>query len=95
MSGTQRLPGGERRKASQRRSRPAVPVQPLISRVWHRGDRVRWRDRIGVFRRDVGDSEHAEIVIADRTTECVSGTLPELFSVRHPQLPALASRSYA
>jgi hypothetical protein len=27
---------------------------------------VRWQDRIGVFRRDVGDSEHAEIVIADR-----------------------------
>ena len=67
MSGTQRLPGGERRKASQRHSRPAEPLQPLISRLWHPGDRVRWRDRIGVFRRDVGDSEHAEIVIADRT----------------------------
>ena len=64
MSGTQRLPGGERRKASQRHSRPAAPLQPLISRLWHPGDRVRWRDRIGVFRRDVGDSEHAEIVIA-------------------------------
>ena len=67
MSGTQRLPGGERRKASQRHSRPAAPLQPLISRLWLPGDRVRWRDRIGVFRRDVGDSEHAEIVIADRT----------------------------
>ena len=67
MTGTQRLPGGERRKASQRHSRPAAPLQPLISRLWHPGDRVRWRDRIGVFRRDVGDSEHAEIVIADRT----------------------------
>ena len=68
---SQRLPGGERRKASQRHSRtaarPAAPLQPLISRLWHPGDRVRWRDRIGVFRRDVGDSEHAEIVIADRT----------------------------
>jgi hypothetical protein len=60
MSGTQRLPGGERRKASQRHSRPAAPLQPVISRLWHPGDRVRWRDRIGVFRRDVGDSEHAE-----------------------------------
>ena len=67
MSGTQRLPGGERRKASQRHARPAAPLQPLISRLWHPGDRVRWRDRIGVFRRDIGDSEHAEIVIADRT----------------------------
>jgi hypothetical protein len=66
MTGTQRLPGGERRKASQRHSRPAAPL-PLINRLWHPGDRVRWRDRIGVFRRDVGDREHAEIVIADRT----------------------------
>ena len=39
----------------------------VISRLWHPGERVQWRDRIGVFRRDVGDSEHAEIVIADRT----------------------------
>lgn len=65
---SQRLPGGERRKASQRHSRLAAPLQPLmISRLWHSGDRARWRDRIGVFHRDVGDSEHAEIVIADRT----------------------------
>jgi hypothetical protein len=28
---------------------------------------VRWRDRTGVFHRDLGDNEHAEIVIADRT----------------------------
>jgi hypothetical protein len=34
--------------------------------VWRTGDRVRWRDRIGDFRRDVGDGEHAEIKIADR-----------------------------
>jgi hypothetical protein len=27
---------------------------------------VRWKDRAGVFRRDVGDGEHAEIVTADR-----------------------------
>ena len=67
MSGTQRLPGGQRRKASQRHSRPAAPLQPVISRLWHPGERVRWRDRVGVFRRDLGDSEHAEIVIADRT----------------------------
>jgi hypothetical protein len=66
MSGTQRLPGGERRKASQRHSRPAAPLQPRISRLWRPGERVRWQDRIGVFRCDVGDSEHAEIVIADR-----------------------------
>jgi hypothetical protein len=74
MSGTQRLPGGERRKASQRGSRPAA-LQPLISRLWHPGDRVRWRDGIGVFRRDVGDSEHAETVIADRTYRVRVGDL--------------------
>jgi hypothetical protein len=28
---------------------------------------VRWRDRTGVFDRDLGDDEYAEIVIADRT----------------------------
>src|SRR5947209_17164206 len=48
-------------------TRGAAPLQPTISRIWRSGDEVRWRDRIGVFRRDVGDSEHAEIVIADRT----------------------------
>jgi hypothetical protein len=53
MSDTQGLPGGERRKASQRHARRAAYVQPLISRLWRPGDRVRWRDRIGVFGRDV------------------------------------------
>ena len=38
-----------------------------VSRVWHPGDRVRWRDRIGDFRRDVGDGEHAEITVSERT----------------------------
>jgi hypothetical protein len=53
----------------------AAYVQPLISRVWRPGDRVRWRDRIGVFGRDVGDSEHAEIVIGDRTYRVRVGDL--------------------
>jgi hypothetical protein len=52
-----------------------APLQPPISRLWHPGDRVRWRDRIGVFHRDVGDSEHAEIVIADRTYRVRVGDL--------------------
>jgi hypothetical protein len=67
MSGTQRLPAGAPRKASQRRSRRAAPLQPRLSRVWHSGDQVRWRDHAGVFGRDLGDGEHAEIRIADRT----------------------------
>ena len=75
MSGTQRLPGGQRRKASQRRTRPAAAVKPRINRLWSPGDRVRWRDRTGVFHRDLGDGEHAEIVLAGRTIECASGIL--------------------
>src|SRR6266851_3348030 len=69
MSGTQRLPGGEPRKASQRHARRAAPLQPLISRLWRFGDRVRWRDRIGVFRRDLGDSEHGDTSQQSRTAE--------------------------
>ena len=30
------------------------------------GDNVRWQSRVGVFRRDVDDGEHAEIVIGER-----------------------------
>ena len=66
MSGTQRLPGGAPRKASQRRTRRAAPLPPQISRL-RPGDRVRWRGRVGVFDRDLGDDEHAQIVIEDRT----------------------------
>ena len=75
MSGTQRLPGGQPRKASQRHTRPAAPLQPRISRLWRPGERVRWRDRTGVFHRDLGDGEHAEIVIVDRTYRVRVGDL--------------------
>ena len=66
MSGRQRLPAGEPRKASQRHSRRVAALQARTSRVWRPGDQVRWRDRIGVFGRNLGDGEHAEIKIADR-----------------------------
>jgi len=75
MSGTQRLPGGQPRKKSQRHSRRAAPSQFRISRVWRSGDRVRWRDRIGVFHRHLGDDEHAEILIAERTYRVRVGEL--------------------
>ena len=65
MSGTKRLPGGERRKASQRKVRRAPPEAIRIS--WQPGDPVLWAGRAGIFRRDIGDGEHAEIAIADRT----------------------------
>ena len=74
MSGTQRLPGGGPRKASQRRTRPAAPLQTQI-RPWRPGDPVRWRDRAGVFHRDLGDGEHVEIVIAERTYRVRVGEL--------------------
>jgi hypothetical protein len=66
MSGRQRLPAGAPRKASQRRARRAVSLPARTNRVWQAGDRVRWRDRDGVFGRDLGDGEHAEIQIVDR-----------------------------
>ena len=66
MSGRQRLPGGEPRKASQRNSRRARPPAAQVRMTWRVGDQVKWQGRAGVFRRDVGDGEHSEIVIAER-----------------------------
>jgi hypothetical protein len=66
MSGRNRLPSGEPRRASQRRARPAAPkLIQIIEIPWRPGDKVRWRDRAGLYRRDV-DDEHAEVVIAER-----------------------------
>ena len=66
MSGRARLPGGEPRKASQRNSRRAGALPTRISPVWRSGDNVHWQGRAGVFRRDVGDGENAEIGIGER-----------------------------
>jgi hypothetical protein len=66
LSGKQRLPGGEPRKASQRNKLRAGSVPGRISPTWRVGEPVRWKGRAGVFRRDVGDGEHAEIVVAER-----------------------------
>ena len=66
MSGRIRLPSGAPRRASQKRSRPTAPEVLKIEVPWHAGDRVRWRDRAGTYRRDVGDGEHVEILIAER-----------------------------
>jgi hypothetical protein len=56
------LPGGQPRKASQRNKLRA-------------GEAVRWKGRAGVFRRDVGDGQHAEIVIAERVYRVRTGEL--------------------
>ena len=66
MSGRQRLPGGEPRKASQRNKLRAGSRPARISPTWRAVAAVRWKGRAGVFRREVGDGEHAEIVIAER-----------------------------
>ncbi len=66
MSGRARLPGGEPRKASQRNTRRASAAATRITPVWRPGDDVRWQGRAGIYRRDVGDGEHAEITIGER-----------------------------
>jgi hypothetical protein len=67
MTGRSRLPGGQPRKASQRNKRNVASSSAAkLTPTWSVGDRVRWKDRIGTFRRDVGDGEHAEIVIEQR-----------------------------
>ena len=74
MSGTRRLPGGEPRRASQRRTRqvgtPAVRIMPQ----WRLGDRVRWQDKTGRFHRDLGDG-NAEVTIANRVYRVRIGDL--------------------
>ena len=75
MSGKQRLPGGEPRKASQRNKLRAGSVPGRISPTWRVGEPVRWKGRAGVFRRDVGDGEHAEIGIAERVYRVRIGEL--------------------
>jgi hypothetical protein len=66
MTGRTRLPGGEPRKASQRNSRRTVSPADKATPAWRAGDAVRWKGRPGVFRRDVGDGEHAEVAIDGR-----------------------------
>ena len=66
MSGRSRLPGGEPRKASQRNARRAVSHHAKAPPVWRASMPVLWKGRTGIFRRDVGDGEHAEVVIDGR-----------------------------
>jgi hypothetical protein len=66
MSGRARLPGGQPRKASQRNTRRAVPPAGKAIPVWRSSMPVLWKGRAGIFRRDVGDGEHAEVVIDGR-----------------------------
>jgi hypothetical protein len=65
MTGRSRLPGGEPRKASQRNSRSAAAPKK-ITPTWRASMPVLWKGRAAVFRREVGDDEHAEVVIEGR-----------------------------
>jgi hypothetical protein len=75
MSGRQRLPAGAPRKASQRKARRAAPITVRMAPTWRAGDPVRCKGRAGVFRRDVGDGVHAEIVIGERVYRVRIGEL--------------------
>jgi hypothetical protein len=66
MTGRSRLPGGEPRKASQRNKRNMGSAPANISPIWRASMPVLWSGRAGVFRREVGDGEHAEVVIDGR-----------------------------
>src|SRR5256885_1175573 len=74
MTGRTRLPGGERRKASQRHTRRGETLPTRITPQWRMGDRVRWQDKAGLFHRDLGDG-NAEVTIANRAYRVRIGDL--------------------
>ena len=75
VPGKSRLPGGEPRKASQRNTRRAAVAPAQIAPSWQPGAAVRWKDRGGIYRRDVGDGEHSEITIGQRVYRVRTGEL--------------------
>jgi hypothetical protein len=75
MSGRARLPGGEPRKASQKRTRRAGPPPSRIMPKWRMGDRVSWGGRVGSFVRNLNDGIHAEIRIEPRVYRVRIGDL--------------------
>ena len=77
MSGRARLPAGAPLKASQRGRWRAAPSKVSVIPVWRTGDKVRWRDRIGDFRREIGDGEKAPLVAAQVIQEETSQAPPE------------------
>jgi hypothetical protein len=65
MSGRNRLPGGEQRKASQRLSRRAAHIPTVVQPTWQPGAKVRWREYTGFYLREAGEAE-AEIMVGQR-----------------------------
>ena len=75
MSGRARLPGGEQRRASQRRKKLAAPTAPtVIAPAWRPGDRVRWQNYTGQFLRPA-EGGQVEILIGTRTYRVAAGEL--------------------
>ena len=74
MSGRSRLPGGERRRASQRHSRPAVAAAIIIEPIWRTGDKIYWQGYVGQYLRDRPGGE-AELLIGKRTYRVPTGEL--------------------
>jgi hypothetical protein len=67
LTGRSRLPGGEPRKASQRNKRNvASSGAAKLTPVWRASMPVIWKGRAGIFRREIGDGDHAEILIDGR-----------------------------
>ena len=61
-------------KASQRGRKQRVGSAPILPTP-QPGDPVRWNDRRGVFKRDVGDGEHSEVLIAERVYRVITSEL--------------------
>ena len=75
MTGRSRLPGGEPRKASQRNKRNvASSGAAKLTPVRRASLPVLWKGRAGILRREIGDGEHAEVVIEGRSTGCGLGS---------------------
>jgi len=75
MTGRSRLPGGEPRKTSQKRTRRGAPLSARITTQWRFGDRVSWGGRFGSFVRSLNDGIHAEIRIEQRAYRVRIGDL--------------------
>ena len=61
-------------KASQRGRKQPVSSAPALP-TRQPGDPVRWKDRRGVFKRDVGDGEHSEVQIDERVYRVITKEL--------------------
>jgi len=60
------LPGGERRKASQRRVWHAPAPTAWVTPTWEAGAKIAWQGRLGMFLREA-DDDQVEVLIGSRT----------------------------